>query len=255
MPIIALVRPISQSIADCQLTHLNRQPIDLERARRQHAEYVTALTNNGCQVLKLPQLDDCPDAVFVEDTAIVLPEVAIITRPGAVSRQPETSSMATALQQFRTLKHIDQPAACIDGGDVVVDDKTIYVGLSSRSNHAAIEQLAELTGPFGYKVKGVALRDCLHLKTAVTRIAPGVFVGNPDWYESSSMPGQHIEVDPQEPFGANTVELDGVLLRAKEHPASNQRIADFGGNIVTVAADELAKAEGAVTCCSVLIHG
>ena len=112
-----------------------------------------------------------------------------------------------------------------------------------------------MTKPYGYVVKGVALRDCLHLKTAVTRIDRGTFVGNPNWYEPTSMPGQHIEVDPAEPFAANTVALDGVLLRASEYPASNQRLVDSGGQIVTVAADELAKAEGAVTCCSVLVRG
>lgn len=252
-PIIALVRAVSDAIADCQLTHIERVSIDVERARAQHTRYVATLQTLGCSVIELPPLHDCPDAVFVEDTAIVLPELAIITRPGAVSRQAETASVASVLGEYRPLATVSGASATLDGGDVVVDGKAIYVGLSARSNQAAIEQLAKATAPFGYRVKGVPLRHCLHLKTAVTRIADATFVGNPDWYDAEAMPGQHLHISPDEPFAGNTVQLGGSLLRAAEFPRTNAQLKQAGYDVHTVPADELARAEGAVTCCSLLI--
>jgi dimethylargininase len=137
---IAITRKISPSIVRCELTHIERQPIDLELAERQHHQYESTLVDLGCQLIQLPVETDLPDSVFVEDIAIVLDELAIITRPGALSRRAEAASIAAALQPYRTLVHIQEPGT-IDGGDVLCIDRTIYIGLTERSSQDAVEQV------------------------------------------------------------------------------------------------------------------
>src|SRR5215211_8454746 len=166
---VAITRGVSQRFEECEITHIERTPIDVEIARAQHHEYVQALKTLGCAVIELPAESDLPDSVFVEDTAFILPEMAVITRPGADSRKPETASIARALSPHINLVHVREPAT-VDGGDILVLGKTIYVGLSTRSNPEAIDQLNELLLRYGYRVIGVTLRDCLHLKSAVTRV-------------------------------------------------------------------------------------
>jgi dimethylargininase len=181
---IAITRAISPRFAECELTYLERTPIDLELARAQHHTYVEALRGLGCHLIELPAEPDLPDSVFVEDTAFILPEVAVITRPGADSRKPETESVAQALAPLIELVHVQQPAT-VDGGDVLVLGKGIYVGQSTRSNPVAIRQLNELLHHHGYTVTGVPLHDCLHLKSAVTRVDDKTLLINPKWVESS----------------------------------------------------------------------
>src|SRR5215208_6962228 len=164
--VIAITREISPRFNECEVTHIERTPIDLNTARVQHHAYVNTLKELGCDVLELPAEDDLPDSVFVEDTAFILPEVAVITRPGADSRKPETESIMRALSPYIKLVHVREPAT-VDGGDVLVLGKKIYVGLSSRSNQEAIDQLNELLTEYGYTVTGVQMHDCLHLKSAV----------------------------------------------------------------------------------------
>src|SRR5690606_27475899 len=166
---IAITRKISPSFNECGITHIERIPIDLEIARQQHTEYVHALEEVGCEVIELPEEPELPDSVFVEDTAFILPELAVITNPGADSRKPESKTIIKALSPYKALVHMSEPAT-IDGGDVLVLDKKIYVGLSTRSNTHAIEQLNQLLNQYGYQAIGVALNDCLHLKSAVTKV-------------------------------------------------------------------------------------
>src|SRR5688572_24747216 len=151
---IAITRGVSPRFAECELTHIERTPIDLERARIQHRGYVNALRELGCDVIELPAEPDLPDSVFVEDTAFILPEVAVITRPGADSRKPETESIARALQPYYELRFIQEPGT-VDGGDVLVLGKDIFVGMSTRSNQAAIGQINTLLGGFGYRAHQV----------------------------------------------------------------------------------------------------
>ena len=161
--LIAITRPVSRAIDRCELTNFERVPIDLKRANAQHHEYVETLKSLGVEVLALPEEPDLPDAVFVEDAAVVLDECAIITRPGADSRKPETESIARALAPYRTLYTIQAPGT-IDGGDVLVVGKRIWVGLSTRSNRSAIDQIQAFLKPYGYAVQGVPVSGCLHLK-------------------------------------------------------------------------------------------
>ncbi|MEW6286975.1 MAG: arginine deiminase family protein, partial [Chloroflexota bacterium] len=166
---LAITRDVSPRFNECEITHIERTPIDVDRARAQHRGYVNALKQLGCNVLELPAEANLPDSVFVEDTAVILPEAAVLTRPGADSRKPEVESIAQALSPLVKLLTIREPAT-LDGGDVLVVGKHIFVGISTRSNDEAIRQLQQLLNGYGYTVTGIPLRDCLHLKSAVTRV-------------------------------------------------------------------------------------
>jgi dimethylargininase len=249
---IALTRPVSASISACELTHLDRQPIDLERARAQHHRYEETLAELGCQIERLPEEPDLPDAVFVEDAAVVLDELAIITRPGAASRRPETRTVARALGQYRPLATIEPPGT-LDGGDVLHVGRTFYVGLSQRSNRSGIEQMRDLLTPLGYIVRCVPVQGCLHLKSAVTRVAEETLLINRDWIDGEAFPQLDlVDIDPLEPYAANALTIDGAVIYAAAYPRTRERLEARGISVQAVDVSELAKAEGAVTCCSLV---
>jgi dimethylargininase len=249
---IAITRGVSASIGACELTHVERQPIDLERARAQHRAYEAALTRAGCRVDSLPALDDQPDSVFVEDVAIVLDEIAIVTRPGAESRRPETAHIAPVLANYRRVTFI-QPPGTLDGGDVLCIGRRIFVGRSGRSNESGIEQLRAVAWPYGYTVTAVPVSGCLHLKSAITEVAPMVVLVNPAWVDGAAF-GQVsvIEIDPEEPCAANGLLVNGRLIYPESFPRTRRRLEAAGIAIEPVDVSELQKAEGAVTCCSLV---
>lgn len=250
---IAITRRVSPRFNECELTHIERSPIDLDIARAQHEAYVRALSGLGCRVTELPEEPHYPDSVFVEDTAFILPEVAIVTRPGADSRKPEVESIIPALAPYRPILHIAGPAS-LDGGDVLVAGKQIFIGLSTRSNKEAVSQLNALLGDYGYKAWGVPLKDCLHLKTAVSRVDDSTLLINRDWVDPSNFPGfDLIDVDASEPFAANCLPVRGKIIYPTNFPRTRKRLEERGYAIVPVDLSELAKAEGAVTCCSLII--
>jgi dimethylargininase len=250
---IAIIRKISPRFNECELTHIERTPIDLDIARAQHQEYVNALAEAGCQVIELPEEINLPDSVFVEDTAFILPEVAVITRPGADSRKPETESIIRALSPHRALVHVTEPAT-VDGGDVLVLGKNIYVGNSTRSNAASIRQMQELLDIYGYQVTSVEMHDCLHLKTAVTKVDENTLLINPKWVDNFHFKDlDWIEVDPSEPFAANCLPVNGQIIFPIAFPKTRAKLESRGYKVQAVTVDELAKAEGAVTCCSLII--
>ena len=252
--LIALTREISPRFNECEITHIEREPIDLDKARAQHHEYINVLKELGCEVIELPAEADLPDSVFVEDTAFILPEVAVITRPGADSRKPEIESIIPALSPYIELVHVRAPAT-IDGGDVLVLGKNIYVGLSTRSNQLAIHQLNEMLSAYGYTVTGVPLHDCLHLKSAVTRVDEKTLLINKNWVDTSYFKNfEQIEVDPSEPFAANCLPIREVIIFPGEFPKTRARLEARGCKVRTVDVSELAKAEGAVTCCSLILE-
>jgi dimethylargininase len=251
---IAITREVSPRFNECEITHIDRSPIDLDIARAQHGAYVQALKELGCEVIELPAEADLPDSVFVEDTAFILPEVVVITRPGADSRKPETESIARALQPYRQLLFIQEPAT-VDGGDVLVLDKDIFVGMSTRSNQAAVDQLNALLGGFGYRAHQVELRDCLHLKSTVTRVDSHTLLINRHWVDAQQFSGfDVIDVDPAEPFAANCLPVNGEIIFPSAFPKTRAKLEARGYKVRTVQVDELAKAEGAVTCCSLIIQ-
>ena len=251
---IAITREVSRSIADCELTHLARTPINVTRARAQHEHYRAALHSLGLEVVCLPEEPNLPDSVFVEDAAIVLDEVALLTRPGADSRRPEVESIARALEPYRRLVRIETPAT-LDGGDVLVVEKKIFVGQTLRSNEATLAQTRNLLQRLGYEVIGVPVTECLHLKSGVTQIAENTLLINPAWIEKKYFDGfDFIEVDPSESFAANALLIGEALIYPSAFTKTWARLEAAGMRVIAVDADELAKAEGGVTCCSLIVQ-
>ena len=250
----AFTRALSPRIAECALTHLDRRPIDPERAARQHAAYESALEEAGLEIVRLPELSDDPDAVFVEDTAILLGRHAVITRPGAASRVGEVDSTADGLAPYFTVHRL--AAGTLDGGDVLKIGTTLYVGLSSRTNAEGAEALRMVAEPFGYEVATVEPAQCLHLKTAVT------FVGeddtgtlrilvNPNWVD----PGLFAGVEPitvAEPSAANALRVGGRLILPAGNPRTAEDLRALGFDVVELDVSELQKAEAGVTCMSLI---
>ncbi|MFN0108754.1 MAG: dimethylarginine dimethylaminohydrolase family protein [Blastocatellia bacterium] len=252
--LIALTREISPAIAECELTHLEREPIDLARAAAQHHEYEQALRELGCQALRLPVEPTLPDSVFVEDAAVVVDELAVITRPGAESRRPETVSIAQALAEHRRLAFIESPGT-LDGGDVLRVGKRFFVGLTQRTNQEGVNQLASALQPFGYEVTAVPVTRCLHLKSAVTEVADNTLLINRDWIDDSAFAGMKlIDVDPAEPFAANALRINDTVIFPSAFSATRAKLEEQGIRVLTVDATELAKAEGGVTCCSLIFR-
>lgn len=252
---MAITRKVSRSIADCQLTHLDREPIDYATAARQHEAYEHALAELGCRVLSLPPIDALPDAVFVEDAAIVLDEIAVICRPGAPARQPETPSIVEVLLPWRELAAIETPGT-VDGGDLLRVGRTIWAGRSTRTNAEGVAQLRAILAPHGYAVHEVAIDRALHLKSAITLIRdgdePAVLV-NPAWIDASFLGAiERIEVDPSEPAAGNALLLGETLIYPEAFARTREKLEAQGFAIHPVPASELAKAEGGVTCCSLV---
>src|SRR6185436_2523707 len=256
--LIAITRPVSDSIAACELTHVAREPIDLARARAQHAAYERALDAAGCEVVRVPPSHDLPDAVFVEDTAVVVDEAAIAMRPGAASRRPEVPGVAGVLRRYRDVVPIEPPAT-IDGGDVLVAGKRVFVGQTSRTSSAAIVKMREILGPMGYSVDGVDVTGCLHLKSAVTTLADDRLLINRAWIggEGADVTFRGfdlVDIDPGEPYAANIVRAGGALIYPSAFPRTRARLKRLGLDVMAVDVGELAKAEGAVTCCSLIFE-
>jgi len=249
--LLALTRSVPPSIVECELTHLAREPIDVARAAVQHRAYENALAALGCVVRQLPDEPDLPDSVFVEDTAVIVDEVAVITRPGAASRRAETFSVAQTLRAYRELAFIEDPGT-LDGGDVLRIGKRVFVGQSERTNAEGIAQLRTHLGEFGYTVQAIALHDCLHLKTAVTALSDSIVLINPAWTDFPRF--DRIEVDPSEPFAANALLTPNGVVMPAAFPRTIERVRKRGIKVDTVDASELAKAEGGVTCCSLLLN-
>jgi dimethylargininase len=276
---LALTRSVPPTISECELTHLQREAIDYARAVAEHAQYEAALTRLGCRVERLPDAPELPDSVFVEDAAVVLDDLAVIARPGAASRRPEVDAMADALRPHRPLAFIGAPGT-LDGGDVLVTPGKIFVGISGRTNEDGVRQLAAFVAPHGFEVVAVPVTGCLHLKSAVTAVflppafdslslaqarkggndrnesegGRSILLVNPAWLDVNYFDGfELIDVDPSEPAAANVLSIGTSIICAAEHPKTRARLEARGLVTLSVPAGELAKAEGGVTCCSIIL--
>lgn len=252
----AFTRAVSPRLADCELTHQPRVPIDAGKAAEQHANYENALRLCGFELTRLPELRNDPDAVFVEDTALLLGDHAVITRPGAKSRAMETQSTAAGLRDYFELHHIEQ--GHLDGGDVLRIERTLYVGRSSRTDEDGIEALNEIASSIGFEVVEARLSACLHLKTGATFAGPDSS-GRPVllFSERSVDPAQfkHVEalrVDPHEEAAANCVRAGSSLILPASSPRTAERLRNRGFTVVEVDVSELQKAESGVTCMSLI---
>lgn len=253
---VAFTRAVSPRIAECALTHFDRRPIDVSRAVAQHAAYEAALADAGFEVVRLPELANDPDAVFVEDTAILLGDDAIITRPGAPSRSGETLSTAVGLMPHFRIHYL--AAGTLDGGDVLRIENRLYVGQSSRTDMRGTQSLEAIVAPMGYWVVPVELERCLHLKTAVTfaglddRGTPTVLI-NPDWVDPAIFSDTlAVEVPREEPFAGNCVRAGDRLLMASGSPRTAAALRERGFEVVELDLSELQKAEAGGTCMSLI---
>jgi dimethylargininase len=248
----ALTRLPSPALPDCELTHIAREPIDLARAGAQHAAYRAALEKAGAQITVLPALAGYPDSCFVEDTAVILPELVIRTRPGALSRQGEVSEIAPHLPADRPHVTIAAPGT-IDGGDVLVVGKDIFIGLTARSNADGVRQFREAAARFGYRTIGVPLAGALHLKTAASALADDLVLVNTDWLDPGIFGRRHIASAPGEPFAANSLTVGSTVFHAAGS-ATAARIAAAGFTVVELDISEFAKAEAGLTCLSLVFQ-
>ncbi len=250
--LIALTRGVSPTLGDCELQELDREPIDIAKANEQHRSYERCLEEFGARILALAADPRFPDGVFVEDPAVVLDEIAVLTRMGAESRRGEGESIAKALAQYRLLQWIREPGT-LEGGDVMRIGKTLYAGLSRRTNEAGIAQLREFIAPFGYQVIGVPVHGCLHLKSACCYLGDETILANRDWIDASFLAEfRIIDVPEDEPRGANVLRVGETLLLPEAFPKTRALLENSGFQVRTVDVSELAKAEGAVTCTCIL---
>ena len=248
----AMTREVSPAIANCELEFLDRQPIDLALAIEQHRQYQECLAELGAHVEILPAEPDLPDSVFVEDPAIVLDEIAVITRMGAVSRRGEGETLARALAKYRELRHIVEPGT-LEGGDVMRIGKTLYVGYSRRTNVAGIQQLATMLHPLGYFVVPVEVRGCLHLKSACCYIGDDTVLANRAWMDPDALCGLKI-LDVPEPRGANALRIGDTVLMPAAFPRTCELLERSGFRVRPIDNSELLKAEAGVTCTSLLFE-
>ena len=245
----AFTRAVSARIAECQLTHLERVPIDPARAAAQHTAYEQALAESGYEIVRLPELPDNPDAVFVEDTALLLDGHAIVTRPGAASRIGETDSTAEGLGEHFELHRIQ--SGYVDGGDVLRIGKRLYVGLSTRTDRAGLEALAAIARPLGYEIVAAKTGACLHLKTGATLAGDSVLLCDANAIDPSQFDGvEPLPVD--EPAAANCLRAGDRLILAAGNPGTADKLRGRGFDVVEVDVSELQKAEAGVTCMSLI---
>jgi dimethylargininase len=250
----AITRKVSPKLAQCELSFKDREPIDPALAAMQHSAYEARLEQLGVRVISLPALAEYPDCVFVEDGALVLDEVAVITRPGVSSRVGEVESLAHEVARHRDILTLEAPAT-LEGGDVMRAGKTLYVGLTRRTNVAGIQQLARLLEPFGYWITPVEVHDCLHLKSACSYVGDETILANRAWLDDAAFCGLKVlDVPPAEPHGANALRVGGNVLLPASCPRTAALMEASGFRVTTVDTSELIKAEGGVTCMSLLFE-
>ena len=250
----AITRAVSQSINACELTFHLQQPIDVAREALQHQAYEELLRELGVRVISLPEERDLPDAVFVEDPAVVVDEVAIMTRMGAASRRPESESLARALSEYRPIKYMEAPAT-LEGGDVMRIGRTLFVGASSRTNADGVSGLRELLAPYAYQVKAVEMTGCLHLKSACTYIGRDSILINRAWVDAAQLEGfELIDIPATEPDAANALLIDDVVIIPASFHETRAMLEERGFSVRVIDVSELQKAEGGVTCKSLIFN-
>jgi dimethylargininase len=250
---LALTHVPSPYMDSCQLTYVARVGIDIDRAIRQHKAYCDMLQGCGAEVHTLDIHRDQPDCAFIEDTAIVLDEVAILTSMGTAARRHELAGIEPILRQYRAVRRIEPPAT-IDGGDVLRIGRRLLVGASSRTNAAGASALAAIVGCHGYKVAPVPVLGCLHLKTACSALDDERLLVNPAWVDVSALSGFHlVPVPAAEPWAANMLRVGTSLCLAAAQERTADMIRGLGYDVRAVDVSEFAKAEAGVTCLSILI--
>jgi dimethylargininase len=250
----AITRAVSPALVHCELSFIDRKPIDLARAQEQHHAYESLLETLGARLISLPAEPALPDSMFVEDPAIVLDELAVIFPLGTESRRPESASLAQALSEFRKLEYVSLPGT-LEGGDVLGIGRKLYVGLTKRSNAEGLRQLAAILEPHGYEVIAVSVTGCLHLKSAVTCLGRHTLLANRMWFDTAPLAEfECIDVDPGEPHAANALALGGTVILPASFPRTRARLQARGFHVTPLDIAELQKAESGLTCSSLLFE-
>jgi len=250
----AITRAVSPAIVHCELSFIDRKPIDLAVAQKQHHAYENLLGKLGARVISLPAEPALPDSMFVEDPAIVLDELAVILPLGTETRRREAQSLAHALARFRKLEYVSIPGT-LEGGDVLRIGRKLFVGLTKRSNAEGIGQLAAILAPYDYEVIAVPVSGCLHLKSAVTHLGGNTLLANRTWFDAAPLAGHEwIDVDPAEPHAANALALGGTIIFPASFPRTRARIEARGLSVTSIDISELQKAESGLTCSSLLFE-
>ena len=251
VPDVVIMRRPSPRMSEGTLTFMERQSVDPGLAEQQHRSYREAVSLAGLTLIDLPPLDDFPDSTFVEDVLLAFPECFVLCRPGASSRLQEPGLIAPSLPGDRPVFQIEEPAT-IDGGDVLQIGREVYVGLSRRTNEAAIASLAHILDAFGYSVKPVAVTGSLHLKTAATAVGD-LLVANPAWVDLSVFgTRQVVTVDASEPFAGNVLSLGGKFYAQTAHGRTTTKLRALGLELTPLDISEFAKVEAGLTCMSVV---
>lgn len=255
MALTAITRPVSSSINNCELSFHGRQPIDVARAIAQHKAYQDCLAELGVEIVSLPAAPDFPDAVFVEDAAVVMDEVAVIPIMGATSRRPEARTLIDTLSRYRLIRFLVEPAT-LDGGDVLRAGRAVFVGLSQRTNRDGFSQLRDLLGGYGYEVHPVEVRGCLHLKSACSYIGNHTMLVNRSWIDAERFRGfELIDVPEEEPAAANALLVKDVVFIPESFPRTRALLEGRGFRVRAVDLSELQKAEAGVTCGCLMVEG
>ena len=248
----AIIRAVSSALAECELSFIERIPINMDKAREQHHAYEAALASLGARVVSLPEEPELPDSMFVEDPAIVLEEIAVVFPLGTETRRREAASLAKAIAEFRKLEYVTLPGT-VEGGDILQIGRKLFVGLTARTNEEGIRQLRTIVAPYGYEVITVPVTGCLHLKSAVTHLGKSVLLANRAWFDAAPLAGyEWIDVDPSEPHAGNALALNGSVLFPASFPLTLARIEAKGFRVLPIDIAELQKAESGLTCSSLI---
>jgi dimethylargininase len=251
----AITRAVSSALVNCELSFIERKPIDMAKARAEHHAYESLLERLGAKVISLPEEPELPDSMFVEDPAVVLDEIAIICPLGTETRRNAAPTIAAAIEKFRKLAHKKLPGT-LEGGDVLRVGKKIYVGVTRRSNPEGIRQLAVLVRSYGYDLTAIPVTGCLHLKSAVTFLGKNTLLGNRAWFDWKRMEGyEWIDVHPAEPHAGNALQIGDNVVFPASFPRTANLIKEKGFTLQQIDISELQKAESGLTCSSLLFGG
>ena len=255
---IALTHEVSEFITQCEINFREPEAIDVALARRQHDSYCRWLAQAGCEVVKLNINADFPDSVFVEDNAVVVDEVAVVTPMGVASRRGEVVRMAPVLAQYRPvirLIDIGGPAATLEGGDVLRVGRKLWVGLSTRTNAAGAQALQQILTPYGYEVVAVPVQGTLHLKSALGSLDPETLVINPKALSADYFDGfRLIDVDHREPRAANVLRIGRQIAMYAGYPRTQELLQQGGYDPAPIDVSELIKADSGMTCSSIIMN-
>ena len=241
----------SPALQECELTFIESEPINIEKAIREHGNYCRMLADCGARIFTLDSNIALPDSVFVEDPIIVFDEVAVLTSMGVASRRKESEALERFFRRYREVKKISLPAK-IEGGDVLKIGRRIYVGESPRTNKLGFQELCAILEPLGYEVTSVPVTGCLHLKTGCTALDEKTLLINPDWVDEAPFRGYRlVKTLSGEPFGANVLPLLDTICMNGAFPRTIDLVKSLGYKVVSTDITEFVKAEAGLTCMSV----